>query len=329
MRVSVTEYCKAIGTDRMLVQGAGGNVSWKDNNTLWIKASGTWLADAGNRDIFVPVDLPHLQAAITSGDFEISPKLSAKSSLRPSIETLLHALMPHTVVVHVHAIEALVHLVKFDSEYLIDESIKWVDVDYHKPGEALARAVYIALDRVEDVNVVFLKNHGVVIGGSDVTEIDKILRSITQSMTSAVCEPVQVTIPNYSLDVGDGLQYFPVEDIDVHQLAINPILFDRLETDWALYPDHVVFLGAKAEMYANADEFRATHNSTTPELVFIKGFGVFTKQEFTIAKQAQLRCYYDVLSRLPAACKVNALEEGQVAELLNWDAERYRMNVAK
>ncbi|NBZ97128.1 MAG: class II aldolase, partial [Proteobacteria bacterium] len=51
VRNQVQRYCTSIARDRMHVQAAGGNVSWKSDNTLWIKASGTWLADAERRDI--------------------------------------------------------------------------------------------------------------------------------------------------------------------------------------------------------------------------------------------------------------------------------------
>ena len=108
LKDSVIDYCTHIGADPMLVQGAGGNVSWKDGETLWVKASGTWLADAARKEIFVPVDLTHLQRVIAAGDFNVSPMVFGGSNLRPSIETLLHVLMPHKVVVHFHAVEVLV-----------------------------------------------------------------------------------------------------------------------------------------------------------------------------------------------------------------------------
>jgi len=57
LRSSVIEYCAAIGADPLLVQGAGGNVSWKESDTLWVKASGTWLKEAVQKDIFVPVEI--------------------------------------------------------------------------------------------------------------------------------------------------------------------------------------------------------------------------------------------------------------------------------
>jgi len=39
-------------------------------------------------------------------------------------------------------------------------------VDYHKPGEALARVVSEAASKDPQLKVIFLKNHGLVIGGT-------------------------------------------------------------------------------------------------------------------------------------------------------------------
>ena len=52
-RKEVQDYCVKVGSNRLFTQGAGGNVSWKDGNLLYIKASGTWLADANDKDIFL------------------------------------------------------------------------------------------------------------------------------------------------------------------------------------------------------------------------------------------------------------------------------------
>ena len=82
---SIACYCEEIGLDSKLVQGAGGNVSWKDQDTLWIKASGEWLADARKKDIFLPIDLKHLKDSIKKSDFDVIPKLLSKTKLRPSI----------------------------------------------------------------------------------------------------------------------------------------------------------------------------------------------------------------------------------------------------
>src|SRR5262245_52636510 len=91
-----------VGKNILLVQGAGGNSSVKDGDVLWVKASGTWLADAENEDIFVPVALSAARAALARGDERVPLAPNANTTLRGSIETALHALMPHPVVLHVH-----------------------------------------------------------------------------------------------------------------------------------------------------------------------------------------------------------------------------------
>lgn len=334
LETSVIEYCATVGADPMLVQGAGGNVSWKEGDVLWIKASGTWLSDAAHQDIFVPVDLAHLQAAIVSGDFAVKPKLLNDAKLRPSIETVLHALMPHPVVIHVHAIEILACLVRHDFEAEITERIGdrlcWASTDYQKPGAALAEAVGAALARVPKAEVVFLQNHGVVVGGKDIPAVANVLNTLIERLRTP-CRPLVALPPKSSIPAYSDAQFLPVSDPSIHQLAINPTLFDRLSSDWALYPDHVVFLGATPACYNSFDALRAEHphNGTWPELVFIRDSGVYTQPEFSIAKQAQLRCYYDVLSRQPDGYKINTLSHEQIAELLNWDAEQYRKNIAK
>ncbi|MDO8772568.1 MAG: class II aldolase/adducin family protein [Burkholderiaceae bacterium] len=333
LKTSVLEYCATIGADPLLVQGAGGNVSWKDDDILWVKASGTWLAEAMEKDIFVPLDLPHLLNALDSGNFSVVPRLHGESLFRPSIETLLHALMPQRVVVHLHAIEVLAHLVhdnfQADFQSLLDESTPWAVVDYYKPGAALAAAISAALIQKPMAKVIFLKNHGVVIGGEDVAEVNQILSRLTQALST---RPAYIRHPSHLMSVANLIdQYAPVADLDIHQLALNSDLFKRLSSDWALYPDHVVFLGPRAWVYRT---WEALHDEKQmadelPELVFIYGEGVYAKPSFNKAKQVQLRCYYDVMARQNSHSTMSVLTNIQIAELLNWDAEQYRMNLAK
>lgn len=121
----------------MLVQGGGGNVSWKDGKTLWIKASGRWLAEADADNIFVPVDLSHLLQATHDGIFDAIPIALGATGLKPSIETVLHAVMPHRFVVHLHPVAALAFLVRRAPGADLESRLKGLDwqlVEYRKPG---------------------------------------------------------------------------------------------------------------------------------------------------------------------------------------------------
>lgn len=337
MREEITEYCAHIGADPLLVQGAGGNVSWKEGGTLWIKASGKWLVNARNEDIFVPVALPHLRDAIARNDFDATPRVLIDSPLRPSIETMLHALFEHPIVVHVHAVEILAHLVRVDAEAAVRARMgaasDWIQTAYHKPGPDLARALKAALMQRPSANIAFLQNHGVVAGGGSVAEVSNILSTAIERFKCQVRtgRPMQPADPaGLRVLAGQGYRLIPVHC--VQELATNPAYFDQLGRDWALYPDHVVFLGAAPHLFESPEALcRAVQRAgQRPELVFVKGVGIFEREPLGAAKYAYLQCYYDVLSRQPENAELVTLTDSDISALLNWDAEKFRQesNVA-
>ncbi|HKJ61396.1 MAG TPA: class II aldolase/adducin family protein, partial [Hyphomicrobiales bacterium] len=331
MRAQVTDYCAHIGADPLLVQGAGGNVSWKEDGTLWIKASGKWLANAWNEDIFVPVELQQLRGAIASDDFNATPRTLPGSRLRPSIETMLHALFEHPIVVHVHAVEILVHLVRPDAEASIRARMGpdtyWIETAYHKPGPDLASALKVALTERPSANVAFLQNHGVVAGGASIAEVSSTLSTAIERFKCPVrAKPPVRASDSVSLGMLAENGYQPVPVPDVQELATAPAYFDQLGKNWALYPDHVVFLGAAPHMFESAETICKTiqRGGQRPELIFVKGAGVFEREPLGAGKYAYLQCYYDVLSRQPGNTELVPLTDDDISALLNWDAEKFR-----
>ena len=329
----VREYCARIGANPLLVQGAGGNISWKEDHTLWIKASGTCLSNAKKEEIFIPVNFAALAHEITKKNFSAAPKVLSEVKSKPSIETLLHALLPHKIVLHLHAVEILAHLVKQDfKKYLkniIKEDISFSVINYYKPGADLALAIDAALKKRSSTDVIFLKNHGIVIGGESINDIHKKLSQIIDAFDAETSfEYTNIDIEPITPQYFSGV-YTPINDSLIHQLALQPKLFKRLKSDWALYPDHVVFLGPKAYAYESWSKLKndISNSELSPELIFIAGSGVYIKKSFTKAKQEQLRCYYDILVRQRPDSLLNVLSSDQIAELLNWDAEKYRMNL--
>lgn len=329
---TISQMCADLGKDPLLVQGAGGNVSWKENETLWIKGSGTWLANANDEDIFVPVNLKHLQDALAKQDFDAKPELIGEHTLRPSIETVLHALMPHPVVVHVHAINALSHLVTQDCRKFIQQichksSINAAFVGYHKPGPELAQAIYKALQSTPEANVIFLQNHGIVLGANSIGGIYSLLDKI--DMAFAPKEVFTTASSSLTAPTSPVANYVSFADKEVQALAFEPHLFKRLAQDWVLFPDHAVFLGAQANTYSSCEDFENHTSGEEPELIFIENTGVFVRPDFNRAKTAQLRCYFDVISRvIPGAC-LEPLSESAIHALLNWDAEKLRQQMSQ
>lgn len=324
--------CADLGKNPLLVQGAGGNVSWKESDVLWIKGSGTWLANALHENIFVPVNLKELQAALAGGDFDTKPQTIGEQTLKPSIEIVLHALMHQKIVVHLHAINILSHLVTKNCQSSIDAisqnaGFNSAFVTYQKPGPELAKAIHKALTEKPNANVIFLKNHGMVVGGDTIEEVNNILAKLEAAFIQPKTEASDHNIKATEIDCPvDG--YAPFQDNEVQALALSPQLFKRLKYDWVLYPDHAVFLGAKAKTYPSWSAFH-TQADNAPELIFIENIGAFVRPEFNKAKSAQLRCYYDVISRVPVDVELDPLNETDVYELLNWDAEKLRQQMSQ
>ena len=46
MLTLISKLSAKIGKDLSLIQGGGGNTSIKEEDSMWVKASGKWLSDA-------------------------------------------------------------------------------------------------------------------------------------------------------------------------------------------------------------------------------------------------------------------------------------------
>ena len=122
--------------------------------------------------------------------------------------------------------------------------------------------------------------------------------------------------------------YVPCVDEEVSLLVIKDELINRLRHEWALYPDHVVFLGAEAVVLErNFSTFELDEIArSNPPFIFAGDEGVYENLAATPAQKSQLRCYFDVIARQRGADKLSTLTDRQVSELLDWDAEKYRQS---
>lgn len=330
IRNEVNRYCEKLGSNRLFVQGAGGNISWKDNDTLWIKASGMWLIDASDQNIFVPVDLINILQQVQSKNYSFEIKSLEASDLRPSIETILHAILPHKIVLHIHAVEILALLVNKDYEKILHAYFgdKYICgyVDYNKPGPELAKEVNNVVTQTSNIQIIFLQNHGIVVGGSNIKEIDLIIKDLilTINNSQSVLEKKE-KINYFSLPKIFG--YEAIKDNELHNLAVDYKCYQHVLSHWPLYPDHVVFLNKKPFCYNSIDDFLLSNEN--PDLLFIKNIGVYVSAEFSLAKEEQLRCFYDVIIRINSTKSLNILNNKSVENLLNWDSEQYRIKNAK
>ncbi|MEM9581517.1 MAG: class II aldolase/adducin family protein [Pseudomonadota bacterium] len=324
------------GADPMHIQGAGGNSSIKSGDVMWIKASGTLLADAVKKDIFVATDLRKIRDALRAHDpIADQPAeflLPGGSGLRPSIETSLHAVFSQNIVLHSHCIHTLAHAVRQDAKALLASRLgafNWAFVDYAKPGATLARRVGAVLK--PETNVVILGNHGLIVAADSVAEVET-LQSQVHAALALPLAPVLRPNLNTLAQIAAGGKYAPTEDLALHQLALDPGRL-RQVTAGSLYPDHVIFCGiAVVELMRDQTPEQAMAQAVDtgappPVWMLSAEHGALVRCDAAPPARIMMRCLADVMARVPTEARLTYLSSEQDIELLDWDAEKYRQQL--
>ena len=239
---------RLIGAEPKLVLHGGGNTSVKSRTknrlgeeveVLYVKGSGWDL------DTLEPPGLPGVKLDALK-QLRSLPSLSDEamvndqrtnlldaSSPNPSVETLLHAFLPHKFVDHSHADAILVianqpNSVKLCKEIYGDELGV---VSYIMPGFDLAKAAAEAYEKNPQVKGLVLINHGLFTFGDTAKEsYDAHIRAVTQAETFIQNNPRQPLTPGKE----------PASDDDQEILkAIAPVLRglyrEQSGTSWVVH----------------------------------------------------------------------------------------------
>jgi len=203
------------GKNKELVLAGGGNTSCKDENYLYIKGSGTTLADITesgfvkmNRSALCEMFSKKYSSDRNTRETEVLVDLMAarekgEENKRPSVETMLHDLFEYTYVVHTHP--ALINGLTCskngasEAKKLFGDSVIWIDLV--EPGYTLSTAVKNAMDGYKkssskSADIILLQNHGIFIAGNSEQEIcekyafviDKIKSGIKSDIDFSVCD---------------------------------------------------------------------------------------------------------------------------------------------
>jgi len=319
-----------IGADLNLVQAGGGNTSIKDRATLWVKASGKWLVDAEKEEMFLPVEIAaYLRSIEESRDYVAGFAALGDHALRPSVETAMHAVMPHRVVVHVHSVNTIAWAIRVDAAAALAAplaGLRWAWIPYVHPGLILGQRIAETSGSKPDVLV--LGNHGLVIGAEDCEEAEEMLNDVERRL-ARVLRPVPAhgVLPNI-----DGWQ--PAPDLEVHSLAMDSFGVGAA-AGGTMYPDHCVYLGPSVAA-TGADEspidavarYRSQHG-VAPKVLVVQGAGVMVPEGLSRAGRAMLICLKRVVERIDRSAPFGYLDAVEVARLMNWDAEKYRIGLAR
>src|SRR6185436_14868670 len=177
------------GRDHTLVLHGGGNTSVKvreklvggeEEDLLYVKGSG-WDLETIKEPGFAPVRLAHLRKLArleTLSDpqmmNELSTQVTRAGAPTPSVETILHAILPHKYVDHTHADSALAVTNTAEGEKHVREIYgrDVVVIPYVMPGFDLARlcAQKFGAEAHDGTIGMILMNHGVFSFGATAKE---------------------------------------------------------------------------------------------------------------------------------------------------------------
>jgi rhamnose utilization protein RhaD (predicted bifunctional aldolase and dehydrogenase) len=323
-----------LGRDLDLVQAGGGNTSIKENGTLWVKASGKWLAHAANDDMFLPVPMADIARQLAAQD-EKFPQYQTRTgeALRPSVETAVHAVMPQRVVIHVHSVRTIAWAARVHGAAGVTpllENVRWSWIPYTHPGIPLALRIQQEMDKRPDVLI--LENHGLVVAAEDCAAAEQLLQAIEGRLDGPVRHAAAGELGR--LQALTGAEWEVSEDSEAHALGMSAKSWE-IAKGGTLFPDQCVYLGPAAAILepgdtaeAAAQRYRETYDFE-PVFLIVAGAGVLTKRDMKRAARELLLCVKRVIERIPSEAQPVYLPPNQVARLMNWDAEKYRIAMAR
>jgi rhamnose utilization protein RhaD (predicted bifunctional aldolase and dehydrogenase) len=315
MRVYTSQL---LGQSKELVLHGGGNTSVKIGNTLYVKGSG-WNLDTIEKAGFSPVNLDVLLEMATRESLsdtqmvaEQRAAMADQSFPNPSIEAILHAIIPFDYVDHTHA-DAVVTLTNTPNGKALVQELYGPDmliIDYVMPGFELAKHIYEITRGIDwnSLSGMILMHHGVFTFDNDAKKAyEKMIELVTVSeeylaehVTLACGDCEGKSDPSIPKAVGEeaaklrGCDLFPLI-IDSPRAQLFSILpnLEILTRSGGLTPEHVIRIkpfpaiidsDIAAGIAKFAEEYKAYFDSNAssehicldlaPRYAVIKGVGV-------------------------------------------------------
>ncbi len=362
------EVSRKFGSDSRFVIAGGGNTSYKNEDRLWVKASGHALVTI-TEDGFAVLDrtlLNQMSEKAYSEDTAVREE-QVKNDLaaacitkdrRPSVETSLHNCMGFAFIVHLHPTLVNGLMCSANAETACKELFpEALYIEYTDPGYTLFKKVY---DRIKaykaasgkEPQVIFLQNHGIFVGGNTTAEIEGIYSEIIGKLEARVAAlpegetEVSGTVTDVVPAVrqmlsrsGRGLKTLKV----TKNALVDRFLENASPVSRPFTPDIIVY--CKSEYIfidAESDEEILKEAETrieafvaakgyTPKVLLIKGIGLVAVGDS--AKNAQI-----ITDVFTDAMKVafyaqsfggeHPMEQTWIDFIDNWEVENYRRKVA-
>lgn len=325
---SLLAVSSRIGADPMLVQAATGNTSVKLDGVLWVKASGKWLAHAGQDEILVPVSLTEtLRRVETNTDPAGQTAIVGGQTLGTSVETAMHAVIPFRSILHVHSVNTIAWAVRADGESGLSErlaGLAWKWIPYLPSGLPLAGAIRKAVAANPKTCVFILANHGLVVCADSPCAAESLLREVERRIAIA---PALTGEPDWETLAGiaERISWRMPANPSVHTFGMNPVS-KRIVHGGILYPCQAIFLAHQIPVVSRHVSVSDVAENKSACLV-VDELGTLLRPGQNPVEGLTLAGLAQVVLRLPESAPLSYLSQKEVDDLLCADIYHYRERV--
>ena len=354
------------GADSSFLLAGCGNTSFKDKRYLYVKASGFKLASI-DEDGFVKLDRNALNR-IWEKEYAVDVNLREKQALqdlmdsrvkgetkRPSVESLLHAVLPQKYVVHTHP--TIVNGLTCSksgrqiTEKLFYSRCMWISSV--NPGYILAKLIKSRLEEHEKKHkslpdIILLENHGMFVEAENVEEIKDIHNFVIGTLkkqivrepdfsstwvSEAEIEKICSRIKNYPA-FKDAYITFE-NNTEISAAIKDSASFQKVHSSYT--PDHIVYAGPEMLFIENLnsierdiDQYRE-RNECYPKVIAVKMIGVFALGDGEDSSHITMLFFLDALKIAVYTESFGGykfMDKGQIDFIKNWEVEKFRSKVS-
>jgi rhamnose utilization protein RhaD (predicted bifunctional aldolase and dehydrogenase) len=361
------EISRHYGDDPAYVIAGGGNTSFKDDDRIWIKASGIPLSGIkesgfvclsrqklgriGERRYSKDSVLREKQVKSDMRRAIISPE-----NLRPSVETSLHNLIDYAFVVHTHPslVNALMCSRHVKEEVETRFGTDALYVEYTDPGFVLFKKVqeHILTYREQFGKapaIIFLQNHGVFVAANTVDEIRGIYESINRRIGSGIdsslpaCETVLYASGMTSVIeehcASRGLISKSLRCALSDHFTASREQYQKISRPFT--PDIIVYCksnylfleqGVTAEQMLESFRDFEADRGYYPKVIVEERGGLVIVEESEKSIQTVLEVFTDMMKISYLSEQFggqHVMTDKQISFIDNWEVENYRRSVAK
>ena len=317
-----------LGSNPMLVQASNGNTSVKIDGRLWIKGSGRWLANALHEESMVSVELDEVRRLVETCGEIIA--ISSDSTRQPSIETPMHAVLPHRVVIHVHSVNTIAWAIRRNAETTLKAALaelRWHWIPYVGSGIPLAREIAKRIASAPETEIFVLGNHGLVVCAEDCERAEMLLNEVEHRLVIA---PRSSPEPDIALlrTIADSTHLCLPDDDSLHALGADQTAVNILKGG-ALFPCQAMFLGEQLSVFQPEELVWRAWCPQGGEVfaswfVVAEGAGILFRRDPSRAELANLFALAEVIRRTESADDVRYLERDEILSLMNVNTAAYK-----